>query len=313
MGYLSGFITASYSLYSNHGNWQSAVRYGNQNSQHAAMASVLGASGMLGANAYGLASTLHAGASVMLKRATWAAAGARLSTVFARFNLAGALFTVLELGGSWLYNYYSTSRHDNWLLGTPWSRDPETKTDVSLHDYQHQLQALAQAPKINVSIENHDSWWKAALTGPKSIALALSSPAIGLNDLLAPLGGQASVKLSLAGYQVQPEYHGRNYAPEYWVVATDKVTAEIEFTEDAPLVLRFALPEPASTPYGRRTRDLVIAVRLERLNDDGQYQGHEYHIRVTPHGGEGDYTPSEVAIRGQSAPWYIIDPLFLTS
>ncbi|MFD2883552.1 hypothetical protein ACFS4T_15490 [Pseudomonas lini] len=35
--------------------------------------------------------------------------------MFFRFNLAGALFTVLELGGTWLYNRYNLSAHDKWL------------------------------------------------------------------------------------------------------------------------------------------------------------------------------------------------------
>nr|WP_298378754.1 hypothetical protein [uncultured Halomonas sp.] len=83
--------------------------------------------------------------------------------------------------------------------------------------------------------------------------------------------------------------------------------------EESPLVLRFALPEPASTPYGRRTREVVITVRMDVLNNQGQYRHHDYHIRVAPSGGEGDYTPSEVAIRGRAAPWHLIDPLLLTS
>jgi hypothetical protein len=53
------------------------------------------------------------------RKAAWAAAGTRLSTVFFRFNLAGALFTVLELSGSWLFNRYNLSAHDKWLKTTP--------------------------------------------------------------------------------------------------------------------------------------------------------------------------------------------------
>ncbi|WFE72358.1 hypothetical protein P8S55_04505 [Halomonas sp. M1] len=299
---------AAYSSFSNrHGTWQEAVRSGNRNAQSAAMASTIGAGGMLGANVYGLTHTLHTGYSVVFRGAEWAAAGTRLGTVFWRFNLAGGLFSILELGGSWLTNYYSISRHDEWLLSTPWSQDASKAGNDTLEAYQARLQEIAQAPKINVTIEEADSWWKRRVSGPISVDFKLVFP-ISLQDLTAPFGGKAPVRLSLGAYQVHPEDGGRDYRPERWVTATDKIVESLSLADKAPLAFALPQPEPLNSISARPTHN-VFAVRLEVLGRDGQYQANDYHIYVSPSGGSGDYTPSDVAIRGQEAPWQHIDPL----
>ncbi|MGM0826535.1 MAG: toxin VasX [Pseudomonadota bacterium] len=304
-------IFASYESISNrHGTWQEALRSGNRSAQSAAMASTIGAGGMLGANIYGWSHTLHTSFSVAFRGAEWAAASARLGTVFWRFNLAGALFTVLELGGSWLYNHYSVSRHDEWLLSTPWSQDASKASSDTLEAYQARLQEIAQAPKVNVSIEEADSWWKRKISGPESVDLKLALH-ISLQDLTAPFGGKPPVRLSLGGYQVQPEDGGRDYRPERWVTATDKIVESLKLADKAPLVFALPRPEPLSSISGRPTHN-VFAVRLEVLGSDGQYQANDYHIYVPPAGGGGDYTPSDVAIRGEEATWQHIDPLLFT-
>ena len=301
-------IFASYESVSNrHGTWQEAVRSGNRSAQSAAMASTIGAGGMLGANIYGWSHTLHATFSVAFRGAEWAAASGRLGAVFWRFNLAGALFTVLELGGSWLYNYYSVSRHDEWLLSTPWSQDASKASNDTLEAYQARLQEIAQAPKVNVSIEEVDSWWKRKISGPISVDFKLVFP-ISLQDLTAPFGGKAPVRLSLGGYQVQPEDGGRDYRPERWVTATDKIVESLSLADKAPLAFALPQPEPLNSISARPTHN-VFAIRLEVLGRDGQYQANDYHIYVSPAGGGGAYTPSGVAIRGGEAPWQHIDPL----
>ncbi|SFI09124.1 toxin VasX [Modicisalibacter xianhensis] len=303
---------ASYSSFTNrYGTWQEAIRSGDRSAQNAAMASMVGAGGMLGANIYGLANTLHTGYMVAFRGVEWAAAGARLGGVFWRFNLAGALFTILELGGSWLHNYYSTSRHDEWLLTTPWSQDMAKTRDDSLEEYQTQLQAIAQAPRINVTITEFDNWWRNRMEGPESVGFGLSLPTISLQDLSAPFDGKAPVRLFLGGYQVQPEHRGRDYRPAYWVTATDKIVENLTLIDPAPLVLGFPRPEPLSS-IARRATDAVVAVRLEVLGSDGQYRASDYHVRVSPSGGAGAYTPSDIDIRGEQAPWQRIDPLRFT-
>lgn len=305
--YLLGSFGAYASLTNRYGTWQEAVRSGNRSAQSAAMASTIGAGGMLGANICGLTHTLQTGYSVVFRGAEWAAAGTRLGTVFWRFNLAGGLFSILELGGSWLTNYYSISRHDEWLLSTPWSQDASKAGNDTLEVYQARLQEIAQAPKINVSIEEADSWWQRRINGPISVDFKLALP-IRLQDLTAPFGGKASVRLFLGAYQVQPEDGGRDYRPERWVTATDKIVESLSLADKAPLAFALPRPEPLNSISARPTHN-VFAVRLEVLGSDGQYQTNDYHIYVSPAGGGGDYTPSDVAIRGGEAPWQNIDPL----
>ncbi|MCL1487606.1 MAG: hypothetical protein MH186_06690 [Marinobacter sp.] len=58
-----------------------------------------------------------------------------LSGLFARLNVAGLVFTVFELGGTWLYNRYNLSERDRWLQTTPWSLESELVHDSSLEAY----------------------------------------------------------------------------------------------------------------------------------------------------------------------------------
>ncbi|MBN6830785.1 hypothetical protein, partial [Pseudomonas granadensis] len=123
--YLTGLASSANSLVTQRKNWEQAIRGGSHSAGNAAALATLGSSGMTTVNAYGLGHTLYAGYTVMVapngaaRTAAWAAAGTRLSTVFFRFNLAGALFTVLELSGSWLYSRFNLSAHDKWLTITP--------------------------------------------------------------------------------------------------------------------------------------------------------------------------------------------------
>ncbi|MCL1486001.1 MAG: hypothetical protein MH208_17950 [Marinobacter sp.] len=58
-----------------------------------------------------------------------------MSGLFARLNVAGLVFTVFELGGTWLYNRHNLSERDRWLQTTPWSRESEQIHNGSLDDY----------------------------------------------------------------------------------------------------------------------------------------------------------------------------------
>ncbi|MDR5860436.1 hypothetical protein FZZ93_17310 [Halomonas eurihalina] len=309
LAYLLGSRASYLSLANRYGTWQEAVRSGDQSAQSAAMASMVGAGGMLGANTYGLFNTAHAGFSVAFRGVEWAAAGARLGSVFWRFNLAGALFTVLELGGSWFYNRYSTSRHDEWLLATPWSQNAEQVRDDDFETYQERLKEIVQAPKIAVSVEEFDSWWKNRLEGPKSVDFELILPSFGRQDMVAPFGGKPPYTLSVACYQVRS-----NAGPgprESWSPISDRVDGQLEQEDGQPLTLGFSRPEPEGSGHWR-SYDTVVAIRVETLDNDGQYRPTDYHIRVSLAGGEGVYTPSEVTVLGESATWQRIDPLLLT-
>ncbi|MBF8224182.1 toxin VasX [Halomonas sp. 328] len=307
--YVLGSFASFSSLSSRNSTWQEAVRSGNSQAQSAAMASMVGAAGMVGANAYGLTNTLHTGYSVAFRGATWAASGARLGTVFWRFNLAGALFSVLELGGSWLYNRYNTSRHDDWLLTTPWSQELGRISNASLDEYQSQLQMITQAPTLTVSIEKFDSWWKNRMEGPKSVDFKLTLPSIGLQGLASPFGGKPPYTLSLACYQVRT-----NTGPgprEFWYPATSQLDNQHDLEGKEPLALGFPRPTPGRAGDWRH-HDTIMAIRIEALDSSGYYQPSEYHIRFSRSGGEGIYNPSDMALLGEPAAWLEIDPLLLT-
>jgi hypothetical protein len=161
--YLFGFASSMVSLINHHQNWQQATRSGNAAAQNSAALATAGAAGMTTVNAYGLSHTGRAAFNVLIAKnsaartAAWAAAGTRLSTVFFRFNLAGALFTVLELGGTWLFNRYNLSAHDKWLKTTPWSLDADHRGDHTLDEYQRYLAYLLHAPYAQLGPNKHDS------------------------------------------------------------------------------------------------------------------------------------------------------------
>lgn len=307
--YLAGFFASYSSLNSRISDWREAVRSGNRSAQSAAIASMAGAGGMLGANFYGLVNTLHAGFSVARRGVEWAAAGSRLGSVFWRFNFAGALFTALELGGSWLYNRYSTSLHDEWLLSTPWGQDAEQVRDDDFETYQERLKEIARAPKITVSVDEFDSWWKNRLEGPRSVDFELILPSLGRQDLIAPFGGKPPCTVSLACYQVRS-----NSGPgprEFWSPINDRVDGQLEQEDGQPLTLGFPKPEPEGS-VDWHSFVTVVAIRVGTLDNDGQYRRTNYHIRVSPAGGDGVYTPSEVTVRGEPATWQRIDPLLFS-
>ncbi|MDY6842068.1 MAG: hypothetical protein SV429_11345 [Pseudomonadota bacterium] len=93
--------------YKHANNWLEAVRTGNVEAQLGAALGMVGSGGLTTTNLYGLNQTRIAGQEVWRaadKAGAWATAGTRLSSLFARLNIAGLVFTVFELGGTWLYN-----------------------------------------------------------------------------------------------------------------------------------------------------------------------------------------------------------------
>ena len=159
-------------------------------------------------NAYGLSNTVHATFNVLTapnsaaRKAAWAAAGTRLSTVFFRFNLAGALFTVLELSGTWLFNRYNLSAHDKWLKTTPWSRDAEMRGDHSLDEYQSYLAFLIHAPYAQLGPNPYDSWLKNLLFKARPSDIHLVLPRVTLENLLPPFGGKPTHRLGIGAHRI---------------------------------------------------------------------------------------------------------------
>ncbi|EWH03479.1 hypothetical protein Q427_03160 [Halomonas sp. BC04] len=77
------------------------------------------------------------------------------------------------------------------------------------------------------------------------------------------------------------------------------------------MILGFPRPEPVGEGDWRH-HDTIMAIRIEALDSSGNYQPFEHHIRFSRSGGEGVYTPSDMALLGEPAAWLEIDPLLLT-
>ncbi|HEV8078521.1 MAG TPA: hypothetical protein VGP45_09050, partial [Marinobacter sp.] len=139
--YLAGVFSAVIGAYKHRENWLAAVQDGNAKAQAGAVLGMVGSGGLAGTNAYGFVRTLGMARAVSLankgitRAEAWAVAGRTLSGLFARLNLAGLVFTVFELGGTWLYNRHNLSERDKWLQTTPWSREPGQIHNGSLDDY----------------------------------------------------------------------------------------------------------------------------------------------------------------------------------
>ena len=318
-GYGFGFVAAGFGLSGHHGEWLNAVRQGNGRAQQGATAAMLGSSGLMASNAYGLGHTAVAAVDVFrnitdigLRRAAWAAAGTRLTTVFFRFNIAGAIFTAIEWGGSWWYNRNNTSRHDDWLLSTPWSADAEQRQSWTLQVYQEQLQQIAQAPSAEVVHGEHGSWWRDLLGGPTGIKINLKLPGLNEQALAMPLAGKPSALLALSAYRINNRQYDRGPIQVTWSPISEAVVERLQLADTAPLQLR--VPPPSAQQgsiAGMDSAELLLGVRLELLDPaTGQYQPQQHMIRLSPNN-SGHYPSAEHAPQGAAATWVSIDPLLL--
>ena len=289
--YLFGFASSAISLHSQRQKWQQATRTGDRAEQIGAALATLGAGGMTAANAYGLNHTVHATFKVVTARsaeartAAWAAAGTRLSTVFFRFNLAGALFTVLEFGGSWLYNRYNLSAHDKWLKTTPWGLDADHRGNHTLDEYRRYLDYLLNAPYAQLGPNEYDSWLKNLLLKAKPSDIHLVLPKFNLSDFQPPLGGKPAHRLGVGARRLSVPLHSRGVPQERKEVISDEVVASLRLVQAAPdrlmLCLRYPLnPDAEFTPA---SETLELSVCIETLNAKGIWEPRTQVIRINPH------------------------------
>ncbi|SHF37150.1 hypothetical protein SAMN02745148_02459 [Modicisalibacter ilicicola DSM 19980] len=320
-GYGAGFLAAGYNLYSNHGNWQSAVRSGNHKAQGAALLAMSGNASMMGAYGYGFGSNVLAGLAVRSGKITWAMAGARLANVFGRVNLIGLAATVLELGGTWLYNRHNLSAHDTWLQHTPWGQEAG---DESLDYYLQTLRASVQPTHITLEPHYADTgmggWFNHATRwarDPSHYTLKLTLPSITRQMLQAPLDGQAPVRLSFRVSLVQPakfnQRTGITLASERWVPTeslTDALTLRLA-TDQPGISLVGAIAAHERTSHGYKTEHIVVGIRVEWLDGTGSYGNpSDQTIYLDPAGGTGPdkrYTPGDVDIRRMQQDWQRLD------
>ncbi len=302
--YLSGLASSTNSFVTQRKNWEQAVRSGNHSAQSAAALATMGAGGMTSTTSYGLTNTVHSTFKVLkassnaARRAAWAAAGTRLSTVFFRFNLAGALFTVLELGGSWLYSRYNISAHDKWLKITPWSRDSEMRGDHSLDDYQSYLAFLIHAPYAQLGPNLYDSWLKDLLFKAKPSDIHLALPTLTLNDLLPPFGGNPTSRLGIGAHRISIPLHSRGAPREQRDVISDEILSSLRIVKSSPegLILCLQYPAGLGSEFVPAKETLELAVCVQTLNEKGEWASRTRVIHLDPRG-EGHFgvvTPQQV-------------------
>ena len=292
--YFLGLTSSFSSLKTQHQNWEQATRSGNRAAQNSAILATVGASGMVAVNTYGLGHTLHAGFKVMTagsaaaRTAAWAAAGTRLSTVFFRVNLAGALFTVLEFGGTWLFNRYNISAHDKWLKTTPWSLDTDERGDYTLDQYQHYLGELLHAPTAHLGLIKHDSLLKNLFLRPKPSDIHLELPRLKLSDFQPPLSGNPSHRLGIGAHRLYRPLDSRGTARERKDVISEEVSDSLQVVQAAPLILCLQYPLNRNNPMAPVVETLELAVCVQVLNAKGQWMSRTHIIHLNPRG-EGDF------------------------
>ncbi|WPX67734.1 toxin VasX [Pseudomonas sp. MH9.2] len=314
VGYTAGIAAAAISLNSAHNNWLNAAREGNSAAQAGATLSMVGNSGFILSNAYGLVETTIAARNVLsvafqteARLAAWAAAGTRLSTIFFRVNMAGILFTALELSGTWFYNRYNLSRHDQWLQTTPWSRDTDRRLSLPLSEYQKNLHVQVKAPKIEVWPEQSDNQ-----STPSTTRIVLHLPTTSSADLMKPFGNsKAKTVLRIGGYEVRT--HTTRVNPvERWTVATDALIQKLRIKQATPLVLELEAPTREYRPTATERDELVVTVELGDFSpEDGAYLLNVYQFRVPLDGQGGEIADKNLEPQGEKCTFYLIDPLQL--
>jgi hypothetical protein len=316
MTYAFGVFAAGSSLNSYHSSWEQAVRSGNEGAQAGAIMSMAGSGGLLATNLYGLGNTLYSAYTVVAaergaaRTAAWAASGVRLSGVFFRTNLAGVLFTALELGGNYVYNHYNTSAHDQWLQSTPWGQDADKRRSFSLAEYQNALIAIVQAPSVQVGRVEYDSWWKNLLLRAKIGDIHLLLPGLDTKAFLAPLDGQPSHKLWIGAYRINTIRVDRAQTSERWETLSEPIDAGLRRVDDNQIILCVDYPQSRERMIGKTGEELMLVVTIKSTHADGLPQQRTHYIRLDPRG-DGSYPSVAQVPPPPLAPLLRVEPLML--
>lgn len=312
-GYSAGMIAATMSLNSSHSKWLNAAREGNGGAQTGAMLSMMGNTGFITSNAYGLRETGVAVKNVLAvalqpekRLAAWAAAGVRLSTVFFRVNMVGILSTALELSGVWLHNRNNLSRHDRWLQTTPWSQFPKLRLSQPLAEFQKRLHAQIKAPKIEVLvIPKNDQ-------NVKSKRVHLHFPMTSGDDLKKPLDSNAPKSmLRIGAYKVRT-HTTKGRQVERWFVVSDPLFENVLIAQVFPLILELEVPAEWSEPSATEHEDLVITAMFGDLRpQDGNYELNIYQLRAPLYGSTEQLTDIHLEPQGETCNYLLIQPLEL--
>jgi VasX toxin-like protein len=306
--YLFGAVSAGISAYKHRENWLSAVQTGNAEAQTGAVLGMIGSGGLATTNMYGFGRTLGMARAVgraskgIARAEAWAVAGRTLSGLFARLNVAGLVFTVFELGGTWLYNRYNLSERDKWLQTTPWSREAEQVHNGSLDDYVKAFARIGNSVTLD-EVPGEDE---------EPSRLRLNCHGLPADSLMEPLEGKAPHRLSIAAWRIQPGRRGMfSLQPETWVPCTGAILGSLEQPADTDhLQLPFRPPAHVKTQHGIRTRDLGLMVKFETLQEDGAYTAAVYMLKITP---DAQYplTPVQEAPKTEITWWRLRQPLIV--
>lgn len=289
--YVTGFIASGFSINKHRSNWLDAVKAGNQQAEYAAITAMIGSGGLAATNTVGAVSSLSAwrqvasagreaaqtlGGDVAKARATaWAATGPRLASLFARLNLFGLAFTVIELGSTWYYNYNTRSQLDEWISSTPWSNDPRKKRDHVIDDYLAALEQTRDWLTLTRAGKNDDG----------RQGFHLNFYGLPADALKKPITGAPSRKVSLACWLVQPEAGWWVFSrdPETWVRAMAPMSETLWVNEQADFLrVGFFPPKHQKTEHGRETSELALMVKIESLHTEERYTGSVYMLRIKP-------------------------------
>jgi len=307
--YGAGAVSAVLSAGKHRENWLRAVQTGNSEAQAGAVMGMIGSGGLAATNAYGLSRTgqsffqVLAARGMESKAVAWATAGRTLSGLFARLNVAGLVFTVFELGGTWLYNRYNLSERDRWLQTTPWSRESEQIHNGSLDDYTKAFAGIGASVTLD-EVPGKDE---------ERSKLRLNCHGLPADSLVEPLQGRARHRVSIAAWRIQPGQRGMfSLSPETWVPCTGAILGSLEPSADTNhLQLVFRPPAHEKTRHGIRTQHFSLMVSVQTLQADGRYTGAVYMLKATP---DSQYplTPVQEAPKAEISWWQLRQPLIVT-
>ncbi|MFP3517953.1 toxin VasX [Pseudomonas sp. SIMBA_077] len=296
--YVLGFLaaTASFNVYQ--GQWAQAVRSGNRGAQSGAMIAMIASGGLALTNAYGLGNTLQAGFRVLMatkgeaRKAAWVASGVRLGGVFFRSSLVGGLFTILELAGTWLYNRYNTSGHDQWLQSTPWGLETDKREELTLEEFQYRLTLLQQVPFVEIKGSEEESFWQSILPSAKPGDIFVTFPGMTLPDYESTLEGKVSYGIKIGAQRITTFLRrDRGFPMEQREVVTEQVQMKLYRVKSAPekeksgpahLSLKLTYPHNRKSSLGKLSEELLVELELLSLDKNKKLAPLTYRIRFDP-------------------------------
>ena len=186
-----------------------------------------------------------------------------------------------------MYNHYNTSAHDQWLQSTPWGLETDKQKNLSLAGFQSHLQALLQAPFVQVKRRPERSylagWFPATQVGEITINL----PGLNLQDFQAPLGGQPPHGLKVGARRFITVLDGGRRPRKYAQELSEPVQAGLFRVETGAqntpgLRLNLSYPNPPERINDKLHEELLLELQLKSLDEQGQPVVRSHFIHLNP-------------------------------